>query len=150
MVGMAVDVARGFAPLWLMPLSLDELNMMVPLAPPDGLFLHTCEFERYNARYAETHSPINVHEGAATTAMERFKEQFIWGHIARQCARQRPYEQWVRELDRRSSGIRWYRIEKHGLDLRKNLGHTSKEAIEVALFRNFTRMMREKHHGMGH
>lgn len=90
MVGLAMDVARGFVSLEVMDKALDKTMHMnrIPIAPAQGLFLEMSIYEGYNRRKAndEVNDLDWAREGATTDddAIRRwreFKESVLWQHI---------------------------------------------------------------------
>ena len=106
MIGAAILIASGRAPLYAMTSISQHLKCRVPTAPPTGLFLDRCVFTGYNRRTTE--------EGSSTAGdcesldfdlipalkerREAFKVDSIIASIAENMKKERPFVKWVRMM----------------------------------------------------
>lgn len=135
MVGLAVEFARGACNRSVLTTAFGNCNGGVPLAPAEGLFLHTALFTDFNRRISSECQPLTFTEPECVARQLRFKEQFIWAHIARQCAVDQPFERWRRSLEARPFH---YRFRKSASDGRSSGGAVSKAAISLRQHRMST------------
>ena len=103
MIGTAVEVARGAAPLSMFTSAFSFANMKLPMAPPTGLYLDKvrpppswratpaaaharrppaqCVFSQYNQRFGKMHGSLDFPE--ADDVREQFKREHIYPLMAR-------------------------------------------------------------------
>ena len=92
MVAMAIDVARGAAPVGTIQKAMDE-SLQLNTAPAQGLFLEMSFYERYNQRQVQNKSenPPLEWDQEGTEVHERwkdFRQNHIMKHIVEEEAKQ--------------------------------------------------------------
>eukprot|EP01138_Halocafeteria_seosinensis_P004212 gb/GECG01004307.1/.p1 GENE.gb/GECG01004307.1/~~gb/GECG01004307.1/.p1 ORF type:complete len:544 (+),score=73.60 gb/GECG01004307.1/:1-1632(+) len=135
MVGALIDVVRGKAPLWMIDISLSPVLVKLPLAPATGLFLHHCDFTSYNEnRGNNVHGGLNYEEHTAIgKKLTIFKEEYIWKHIHRQVVEEKPFEQFLWEMETHPFK---YNARRSCVDPDdRNSTHVSKTAKQISNYR---------------
>lgn len=85
MVGMAVAVYRGCAPIDAIHLALDPCcDFSTPMAPELGLFLCESKFDTYNDKFGNDRERLDIHEWDAEAA--RFRDVRTLLHAAPRAA----------------------------------------------------------------
>ena len=75
MVGLAVAVYRGTAPVNAIELALEpNLDLSTPMAPELGLFLCECKFDMYNEKFGNEREPLGLQ--AWQDHIDKFKQ--VW------------------------------------------------------------------------
>lgn len=136
MVGLVVDFARHAVPRSVFAQIFGPFKTTVPLAPAEGLFLHTARFTNYNRHLPEGREELSWDRGTIADRHRQFKEQYIWAHIARQCAIERPFEKWASKLISRPYA---YNLEAVSVDVIRPTGAYSRTAIRDRTFRETLR-----------
>jgi tRNA U38,U39,U40 pseudouridine synthase TruA len=129
MVGLAIDYARGACNSSVVDMVFGPYLTWVPLAPAEGLFLHTAYFDKYNRRLPPAREPLDFESAECAERQRQFKEQFIWGHIARQCAVEEPFERWLETLTARPANYKLI----HAVD--SGSGANSRSAMDEREYR---------------
>ncbi|KAL9982589.1 hypothetical protein ACROYT_G004651 [Oculina patagonica] len=98
MIGLALAIVRGVAPLSTIELCRKEKKVDIPKAPPVGLFLDEVHFEAYNRRYGDDgiHETMEWHENEEE--IQQFKDQYIYKHIIETEAREHVMMRWLKTL----------------------------------------------------
>ncbi|KAJ7390390.1 tRNA pseudouridine synthase 1 [Desmophyllum pertusum] len=81
MIGLALAIVRGVAPLSTIELARKEKKVDIPKAPAVGLVLDEVHFEAYNRRYGDDgiHEALEWDENEEE--IQQFKDQYIYKHI---------------------------------------------------------------------
>jgi tRNA pseudouridine38-40 synthase len=99
MIGVAVDIARGAAPLEFMDKALSKTQgMVLDVAPAQGLFLEMSYFEGYNERKRQQNQDLNdldwTQDGPANRRWSAFRD-VVRSHIVQEEREQGNFLQYI-------------------------------------------------------
>lgn len=81
MVGLAIAVIRGHVDTSIMDKVFGKEKVMIPTAPGLGLVLDMVHYERYDAKFKNTHDTLTWDEEQET--VQKFKEEHIYPSIVK-------------------------------------------------------------------
>ncbi|CAB3224850.1 unnamed protein product [Arctia plantaginis] len=81
MVGLAIAVLRGQADMAIMEKVFGKEKVMIPTAPGLGLVLDTVHYDRYNAKFKDSHDSLTW--DAEETEIDKFKHEHIYPVIVK-------------------------------------------------------------------
>lgn len=104
MIGLALAIVRGHTTIDVLnqSYSLDRLD--IPMAPGLGLVLDQVHYDRYNARYGNTHDKLDWLE--TEEEVTEFKEKYIYPTIVETEIKEKSMMLWLETLPRHSYSVR--------------------------------------------
>ncbi|XP_046972184.1 tRNA pseudouridine synthase A isoform X2 [Vanessa cardui] len=81
MVGLMIAVVRGQTDMGMMDKAFGKDKVMIPTAPGLGLMLDKVHYERYDAKFKDSHESLSW--DAEEEAVERFKREQIFPNIVK-------------------------------------------------------------------
>ncbi|KAL3682508.1 hypothetical protein R1sor_000530 [Riccia sorocarpa] len=100
MVGLAVAIMRGAAPVSVMDFALrKDTKFNVPMAPELGLFLEECYYSSYNQKFKSSHEELSLNDWS--DAVSKFKKSVIYPHIASTETRDKVFPMWLHGINDR-------------------------------------------------
>ncbi|KAL2611309.1 hypothetical protein R1flu_023001 [Riccia fluitans] len=100
MVGLAVAIMRGAAPVSVMDFALrKDTKFNVPMAPELGLFLEECYYSSYNQKFKSSHEEVSLKD--FVDVVREFKKRVIYPHIATTETRDEVFPLWLHGINDR-------------------------------------------------
>lgn len=98
MIGLALAIVRGVAPLSTIELARMEKKVDIPKAPAVGLVLDEVHFEAYNRRYGDDGIHESLEWDENEEEIQQFKDQYIYKQIIDTDVREGVMLKWLRTL----------------------------------------------------
>ncbi|XP_023943417.2 pseudouridylate synthase 1 homolog isoform X2 [Bicyclus anynana] len=117
MVGLMIAVIRGHTDMGIMDKVFGKDKVMLPTAPGLGLMLDKVHYEKYDAKFKDSHESLTWDE--QEQAVEQFKRELIFPNIVKG------------EIEGNSMGIWLEKIKKHSFDPSDNVVDDKNDVDEV-------------------
>ena len=109
MVGLAVDVARGATPTFMMQVAFGYAVVKLPLAPAEGLYLDRCFYVAYDRQTQALPPPgrgverkeyplMTQRSPSGEAATEAFRRDVLLPHMLHSVSEVRPFHAYIRGL----------------------------------------------------
>jgi hypothetical protein len=121
MISVAIDVARGAAPLVFMEKALSKEEIVINVAPAQGLFLEMSNFGGYNRQKSQNKELSNLDwnvEGLAHTHWKEFRD-IARHHIVQEEIDQGNFVQYIYYQEYIYSQQRMYGLKQNGTTKKK-------------------------------